>query len=221
MSTPFDLRSVRLFAGLNEDEIAHLSRANIVRRFPRNSVVINEGDSTDTLYIINSGKVRIVRTQDNGREVVIAVLGAGDYFGEMSLIDQEPRSASVITREDSEFTMLRRQDFEEILLSNPQLTLNIMRGLCSRLRSADQNIESLALMDVYGRIARLLIEMADKDEEAGTMTVQEELTHQDIANMVGSSREMVSRILKDLSNGGYISVNKRIITINTKLPASW
>lgn len=214
-----DLTTVPLFHGLEQAHLDELMAKRQVRKFPRQATVINEGDATDALYLVNSGRVKVVRTQENGKEVVMAVLGPGDHFGEMSLIDNEPRSASVVTKEASEFTILRRLDFEAVLLKNPQLTINIMRGLSSRLRDADQNIESLALMDVYGRIARLLLQLGK--EEGDKVVIREELTHQDIASMVGSSREMVSRILKDLSRGGYITVEKKIITVNTKLPAAW
>lgn len=214
-----ELSRVQLFAGLTDEELATLTEAKQVRRYPKNTTIINEGDTTDALYLISSGKVKVVRTLDGGKEVVISVLGPGDYFGEMSLIDHEPRSASVVTREDSEIIMLYREMFTRLLLANPQLAVNIMKGLCQRLRDADQRIESLALMDVYGRIAGLLIQMSE--EQDGLQVIRDELTHQDIASMVGASREMVSRILKDLTRGGYITIEKKIITINTKLPASW
>ncbi len=213
------LRDIPLFSPLDDAELEALIEVIFTRSYAKNSVIINEGDETDALYIITEGKVKITKTHDDGREIVIAVLTEDDYFGEMSLIDEQPRSANVVTKTPVQLSIVKKEDFQAILLKKPELALHIMKGLSQRLRAADSMIESLALMDVYGRIARLLLDLAESVDDK--LMVSEPLTHQDIANMVGSSREMVSRIMKDLANGGYISVKQKRISITNRLPAAW
>lgn len=220
MTTTADLLgTIPLFADLTSEDLELLANSKMTRRFQRNVIVLHEGDQSNALYIIDSGQVKVSRINEEGKEVVLCILSEGDHFGEMSLIDDQPRSASVITKANCEFSLIRKQDFEHVLSVNPQLALAVMRSLCHRLRLADRSIESLALMDVYGRIARLLLDSAE--EENGKLVVRGKLTHKDIAQMVGSSREMVSRILKDLSDGGYISKEANSLTINSTLPARW
>ncbi|MDH3450905.1 MAG: Crp/Fnr family transcriptional regulator [Gammaproteobacteria bacterium] len=214
------LGAVPLFSGLTRDELEALAQTRVVRKYPRNATIINDGDTTNAIYIINRGKVKVCKTSESGKEVVIAVLDEGEHFGEMSLIDDKPRSASIVTKESCEFTIINKADFDRILMGNPKLAMSVMKGLCERLRAADRSIESLALMDVYGRIARVLLDMAEENEQ-GEMTINEPLTHKDIAQMVGSSREMVSRIFKDLVSGGYIAVEQKRITIKNALPSGW
>ncbi len=213
------LKSIPLFTGLNEDERELLAGTQMSRKFQKNVIVLHEGDQSNALYIIDSGQVKVSKINEEGKEIVLSILSEGDHFGEMSLIDDEPRSASIITKSTCEFTLIRKHDFEQVLNANPQLALTMMRALCHRLRAADRSIESLALMDVYGRIARLLLDSAI--EKDGKQIVPGKLTHKDIGQMVGSSREMVSRIFKDLTDGGYISKLPDGIVINTTLPAHW
>lgn len=137
----------------------------------------------------------------------------------MSLLDHEPRSAGVITKEPTEIMVFAREDFMEIFSSNP-IAFNLLKGLLQRLREATKKIEGLALLDVYGRVARLLNQLAGSPDD-GKQVITDKLTHQEIANTVGSSREMVSLILKELTTGGYITIEKKLITINKKLPYSW
>lgn len=213
------LKSIFLFSNLSDEDRALLASAQMLRKFQKNVIVLHEGDQSNALYIIESGQVKVSKINEEGKEVVLSILSEGEHFGEMSLIDDEPRSASIITKTNCEFAMIRKQDFEQVLDANPQLALAMMRSLCQRLRAADRSIESLALMDVYGRIARLLLDSAI--EQDGKQVVPGKLTHKDIAQMVGSSREMVSRIFKDLTDGGYISKLPDGIAINTTLPARW
>ena len=188
------LKTIPLFEDLATDNLEVLASSKMSRRFQRNVIVLHEGDHSNALYIIDSGQVKVSRINEEGKEVVLCILSEGDHFGEMSLIDDQPRSASIITKANCEFSLIRKQDFELVLSANPKLALSVMRSLCHRLRLADRSIESLALMDVYGRIARLLLDSAS--EQDGKMVVKGKLTHKDIAQMVGSSREMVSRIFK-------------------------
>jgi CRP/FNR family cyclic AMP-dependent transcriptional regulator len=217
--TAAQLKSIPVFENLTDSERELIVSAQMLRKFQKNVVVLHEGDQSNALYIIDSGQVKVSRINEEGKEVVLCILSEGDHFGEMSLIDDEPRSASIITKTTCQFSLIRKQDFEQVLDANPQLALTMLRSLCQRLRAADRNIESLALMDVYGRIARLLLDSAV--EQDGKQVVPGKLTHKEIAQMVGSSREMVSRIFKDLTDGSYITKLPDGIAINTTLPARW
>ena len=214
------LSKIPLFSDLDADDLNTLGRAAVTRKYPRNAVVLNDGDTTDAVYVIRSGQVRVSRINEEGREVVLAMMGEGDYFGEMALIDEQPRSATVSTKSACELVVIRKPDFQALLESNPQIGLAIMRGLCERLRHADGKIESLALMDVYGRISRALLEMAGHGED-DTLVIEEPVTHKELAQIVGSSREMVSRILKDLEKGGYIAKQGKQLIIRNRLPPAW
>lgn len=214
------LQSVPLFSCLTDDELETLALKLGVRKYPKGSVVINEGDESRSLYIIERGRVWISKVHGDGREVVLATLSAGDYFGEMALIDNRPRSANAVTKEATTLYVLHRSDFQELMLVNPAFAVNLLRGLSTRLRAASNNIESLALMDVYGRVASLLLRKAKKNGDDRDV-IEESLTHREIATMVGSSREMVSKIMKDLARGGYITPDKGCIYINRSLPPGW
>ncbi len=213
------LKNIPVFSCLDEDELFELNSVAIKRVFPKNSLLINEGDKTDSLYIISSGKVKAIITDENGKEVILSIFGPGEYFGELAFIDGEHRSASIITRETTEVLIISREGIRDILSTNPNLAFNLLIGVVKRLREANKQIESLALMDVYGRVARLLVHLAEP--YGNKQRIEDKLTHQEIANMTGSSREMVSRIFKDLIYGGYISVKNKQITINKQLPYSW
>ena len=190
------------------------------RSYAKNNVIINEGDDTDSLYLIISGKVKVVLSDEDGKEITISILEPNEYFGELALIDDEPRSARVVTMEQCQICVLNQTDFNHVLDNNPSLVRNLLKGLSKRLREANKNIESLALMDVYGRVARTLLQIA-KPEEDGSKVIREKLTQKDISSMVGASRELVSRIFKYLTTGGYITVASGIITINDKLPSHY
>lgn len=213
------LSNVPLFAGLSEKELQAISQHAITKRFNKNTVVINEGDNSDSLYVILSGRVKIYLSDEEGKEVILNNQGPGDYFGELALIDEAPRSASVMTVEDCRLSIISKHDFATCLKNHPEIALSLIKDLSRRMRSLTENVKSLALMDVYGRVARTLLNLSVPEE--GKMVVRERLTQKDIANMVGASREMVSRILKDLSVGGYITVDRKRITINERLPAAW
>jgi CRP/FNR family cyclic AMP-dependent transcriptional regulator len=167
------------------------------------------------LYIIRSGSVKVFLGDDDGREIIHNV----QHSGELALIDSGPRSASVMTQEKTALSIISKADFEEFLRQHPAANVKIMRGLVKRLRVLTDNVRSLALMDVYGRVARLLLKLSQPEGEV--RVVREALTQQDIADRVGASREMVSRILKDLREGGYIEVHERHITLLERLPHGW
>jgi CRP/FNR family transcriptional regulator, cyclic AMP receptor protein len=203
---------------LAADEMEALARRATVRVFPRNAVVVNEGDRTDSLYVILSGRVRIFLADDEGHEVTLGTQAAGEYFGEM-ILDEGPRSASVMTLEPCRFAIVSKEAFTDFLAAHPQFTVLLIRKLIHRARALTANVRSLALLDVYGRVARLLLDLAV--ERDGRRVIPERLTQQDVATRVGASREMVSLIFRDLSAGGYISVEGRTITINKEPPRHW
>ncbi|RZL54389.1 MAG: Crp/Fnr family transcriptional regulator [Variovorax sp.] len=197
------LRRVPLFAALTPTQSASIADAIVKKRFKRAEMVVEQGKKSDALYIILTGRARVMSTDSRGREVILATLQPGDYIGEMSLIDDEPHSATVRTEIQTDVLVLDRDAFSRCLPENASMSYNIMRGLVQRLRHADRKIESLALMDVYGRVARSLIEFA-VDDGAGNLKIRDKISRQDLAKMVGASREMVSRVMKDLEERGFV-----------------
>ncbi|HXZ97668.1 MAG TPA: Crp/Fnr family transcriptional regulator [Burkholderiales bacterium] len=212
------LKTVSLFAGLTDDELRLLESRSFTKTFPKNTVLVTEDDHTDSFYVILSGKVKIYVSDEEGKEVVLGTYGAGDYFGEM-VLDEGPRSASVMTLEPSSFAIISKAEINTLIERHPEMAIHIMKKVIQRARVLTENVKSLALLDVYGRVARLLLSLAS--DLNGELVIAENLTHQDLANRVGASREMISRILKDLSLGGYIKVEGRKITINKKPPSGW
>jgi len=213
------LDNVPLFSGLSSAALAEIEQHGTVKSFRKNTIVINQDDETYSLYVILSGSVRVFISGEDGREAVLNHQSAGDYFGDLALIDKQPRVASVMTTEASRFMIISREDFMACLSKNPEIAINLIKPMTSRMRMLARNVSNLALLDVYGRVARVLLEQAEEQEDGEMIT--EKLTQQEIADMVGASRAMVSRILKDLKAGGYISVAKKRITIHQKLPSRW
>ena len=211
--------NIALFSELEPDDVQLIADCGVERKFSKGTVIINEGDESDAFYVIKSGKVKIYASDKNGKEIILNMQGQGEYFGELSLIDPAPRSASVITMDACCLTVVSRAHFERCLQINPRLALKMMAPLVQRIRLLTQNVKNLALLDVYGRVARTLLDLAD--ERDGILVIEQRLTHQDLANMVGASREMVSRIMKDLVAGNYIRLKDKRITIPNKLPSAW
>lgn len=206
------------FLGLSEQDIAALSRRAVTRAFPKNTIILNEGDQTDSLYIILSGRVKVFLANEEGKEIVLDTQGPGEYFGEM-VLDEGPRSASVMTLEPCRFQLIPKDDVKALLQSHPDFAMHLVRKLIYRGRVLTEHVKSLALQNVYGRFAKLLNEMAVPQD--GKRVLQEKLSQQDMANRVGASREMINRIVKDLTTGGYISVDGQRIVIHKPLPANW
>nr|WP_320192395.1 Crp/Fnr family transcriptional regulator [uncultured Desulfobacter sp.] len=207
------LKQIPLFSGLTDSEIQKIESVSCKKSFLKDTVIINEGDETNSLYIILKGRANALSMDPDGRQIILNVFRPGDYFGEMSFIDAKPRSAAVITKEKSKFVVIKREAFLQIVSENPELMLNMMKGLVGKIRVATRQIEDLAFKDVYGRIARLLTELKNGD---GVVT--EKLTNTEIAFRVGASREMVSRIVSELKNGGYIDKNRGMIQLKKSLP---
>lgn len=203
---------------IGDAELAALAARGVVKVYPKSAIIVSEGDDTDSLFVILEGRVKVYVSDEEGREVVLRTMGCGEYFGEM-VLDGGPRSASVVTLEHSRFAILGRQRFREFLHEHPAFSIRLVEMLIQRTRALTKSVKSLALMDVYGRIARLLLELAVLQN--GRLVIPEKLTQQDIASRVGSSREMVSRIFKDLVDGGYISIDARRITIHKNPPRDW
>ena len=213
------LKAVPFFTQLSERELDVVRSLATERSYAKNAVVLTEGEMGDSLYIIQSGKVKVVIGDEEGREIILKILGPGAFFGEMSMIDKEPRSASVTTIEPATMLVLTHAAFERCVEQAPRIAKVVMQILANRVREADRKIGTLALMDVYGRVASTLLELAVNTD--GKLVVSERLSQQDLANMVGASREMVNRILKDLTERGFISIESKSITIiNRELPPS-
>jgi CRP/FNR family transcriptional regulator, cyclic AMP receptor protein len=196
------IRRVPLFSMLTESQAESLANAVTKQRFHKGEVVVEQGKHNHALYIILSGRARVIMTDRKGGEVILATLRSGDYIGEMSLIDSEPHSATVTAEKVIDVLILGRDDFLRCLHDNISMALSVMRGLVDRLRKADRKIGSLALMGVYGRVANVLLEFAEPDE-TGQLLIREKISRQDIAKMVGASREMVSRVMKDFEEQGF------------------
>jgi CRP/FNR family cyclic AMP-dependent transcriptional regulator len=197
------LMRVPLFFMLTGEQANAVAQAVSKKRFKRGEMVVEQGRKSNALFIVLSGRCRVLTTDARGREVIIATLRTGDCIGEMSLIDNEPHSATVLSEVQTDVLVLGRAEFDRCVADNIQMARAVMTGLVKRLRRADQKIESLALMDVYGRVAHALLEQASPDVQ-GQMVIRDKISRQDIAKMVGASREMVSRVMKDLEERGYI-----------------
>lgn len=207
------LEHVTLFSCLDPDERARLEAVALKRTVGKNTILIQEGDPTDVLYVIESGVAQAFRSDASGKQVIINRFGPGDFFGEMSFFDGRERCASVITRTPCTLLLIPRRVFLDLSGRHPQILTTIINALLERLRRATEQIETLALLDVYGRIARFLIEHQNAE---GVVDIP--LTHQELADTVGATRETVCRIMNELASGGYISVQKHRICILKKLP---
>jgi len=207
------------FSPLEEATLRAIAETGVVRTFPKNTVLIHEGDTGDALFIVLTGRVKVYASNAQGREFAIAFHGAGEYVGEMTL-DGGVRSASVVTIDPTVCAVVHREQFREFILKNPDFALHLIEKLINRVRATTEDVKSLALTDVYGRLVRLLNALA-QPAEGGRQTVPEKLTQQEIADRVGASRDMIGKLMKDLIAGGYLAVEDRTITILKKLPTGW
>jgi CRP/FNR family cyclic AMP-dependent transcriptional regulator len=212
--SPLDLG----FGSLPPETLKALAASSIARRFPKNAVLINEGEHGDSLFIVLSGRLKVYASGATGKEIVIDFHGPGECVGEMS-IDGSPRSASVMTTEPTTCAIVSRAQFRDFLQNQPDFALYLIGKLIQRARRATEHVKSLALSDVYGRLIRLLNGLARSVD--GRMVVAEKLTQQEIASRIGSSRDMVTRLMKDLVAGGYLTVEKHTIVILKPLPPAW
>jgi CRP/FNR family cyclic AMP-dependent transcriptional regulator len=208
------LATVPLFKSLDAVERERFAELVREKGYPKGSVIVFEDDPGDALFVIRAGRVKVVLLADDGREVILGLLGVGEHFGELSLIDDQPRSAHVIAMEDSSILVLRRDDFRRRVEANPVVAWALLQELSRRLRRADVTIGNLVLLDVPGRIARLLL---DASLECGNDLIDKPLTHQTIAQVIGASRETVSRALRDFQENGWVSTERRRIRLLDKV----
>ncbi|MEA3291900.1 MAG: Crp/Fnr family transcriptional regulator [Pseudomonadota bacterium] len=217
-STPFD--GMPDEALLSDADLQVLKKHSRIRSYPRNTVILSEGEESDALYIIQSGRVKVYLSDETGKEITLTLLGPGAYLGELAMLDGEPRSASVMTLEKTTMLQISRDAFRGFLAENPDIAFEIIRLLTARIRNTTEQVRNLAFKNVYCRVANVLNNMSSVARD-GARAIPERLTQQEIADMVGASREMVSRVLSELTKGEYISVQSKHITINRELPADW
>ncbi|MFO1191991.1 MAG: cyclic nucleotide-binding domain-containing protein [Rhodoferax sp.] len=216
MPTPLD----RFTADVRHSEgVRALAARGDVRRYRKGSILIQEGDTGDTMYILLDGRVKVYCTEEGGREIMFGLFGAGEYFGEMAL-DGGPRSASVATLEDCVCSVVTRARLLAFISERPEFALELLAQVIRRLRLATRDARNLAFIDVYGRLSQCLQDLAEPRPD-GTRRIPARLTHQDLASRVGCSREMVSRILKDLESGGHVRLEDRHIVLVGRLPRRW
>lgn len=213
------LQNIELFSGLPKNALAELCRLMKQVSFKKNSVIITQGEKTRSLFVITSGRLKVFANNEDGDQTIFTFMGAGDFFGELSLLDNAPRSASVIAVEDSTGYSLDYHNFNTFLNDHPEVCQPLFKALTTRIRQMDNTICNLSSRDIYGRLIQILYKEAEPQDNGKLITLR--FTHQDLAEMIGSSREMVSRILTDLRKGGYISIEQKRIIIEKKLPEHW
>jgi CRP/FNR family cyclic AMP-dependent transcriptional regulator len=212
------LMKVPLLSGLSAEELRLLERHAAVRSYRKQTVMIEKGDEANALYIILSGGVKVFASDSNGKEITLNQLGPGEYVGELAIIDGAARAASVVTLEDSSFLVVQKAAFQDLLAARPDVAFRLLVHMVGRVRTLTKEIESLALRDVYGRVADTLTARARMENDR---LITDAMTQRDIANLTGASREMVSRIFKDLKAGGYVALEGKRVVILRKLPARW
>lgn len=213
------LANVELFAGLTPEQLDRIAQTAHPRVFMPGTIIVNEGDDAHGLYVIQSGSLKVFLVEENGRELTLSLLWPGEYFGELALLDSAPRSASVMTRERSELLHISQAAFTGLLEQHPSCAQVVMKNLVGRIRLLTDNVRGLALNDVFSRLARLFESLAV--ERDGKRVIERRLTQQEIANLVGSSREMVNRILRELVVGGYVNLDDHQIALLKPLPPRW
>ena len=207
------LKELEIFSELNQQELEDVASLAQIRKIPTDSTIFHEGDDADAIFVVVNGKVKIVTSSSDGKEFILSVLGAGQVFGEMGLLETAPRSASVVTITEVELLTINRADFDHLLKSSPGISRKLMSILSRRLRRANSKMESLAYMDVAGRLARYLLDMAlDHGQQLGNgWVVVRRPTHSDIAHSIGTSRETVSRLINEFEEGfGLVNKGKFI-----------
>lgn len=209
------------FKGLPHDEIERLSSFARFRHYEKDAAVVTKGEHTSSLYLISSGLLKVRRIRQDGREIILSILRAGDIFGEMAFLDKAPRSADVLAIAPSDLVVITKKDFEQCVGENKAFMLKIIKTLVRRLAYADTVIEGLALDSVYERLVHFLNDQSEQDAKTGFYVIREGMTQMELASVIGASREMVSKIMKDLKDGGFIERNGKELIIKKKLPPSW
>ena len=209
------LKQIPLFSSLKDEELDAIYNLSYPKQCSKDAIILIENEEGDTLFIILKGKVKVTTFSESGKEVIFSILSEGDFFGDMSLMDGKPRSATVISIEESELRLLRRNDFIKLIEKHPRIALKLLEELTSRLRKADERIESLAIHDVTGRLAGILLQLAEErgEKDDKSVLIKARPTHQELANMVGTTRETVTRVLKQLENKKYINMSGKDLLI--------
>ncbi len=215
-----DLLKIALFANLPHTALQALLHTARKRSYKKGAVVITEGDAAQALFIVCSGALKACLSDDQGRELVLSTIGAGEHFGELALLDGEPRSVNVAAIQSSELWVITKEAFHDVLQAYPECLWHVIHHLVQQVRNLTESVRTLALVDVFGRLVRLLSSLAVLRDD-GIQVISPRPTQQDIANRIGSSREMVSRILKDLCAGGYLVLEPECIEVHRKFPARW
>ncbi len=214
---PLSLKNIPLFRGLQEDELQTLTAKAVTKTFPRNTIVVREGEFTQSLYVILSGKVKVYLKAESGKELVLDFKGPREYFGAM-MLDNRPGFASIMTLGPCRIAVISMADFRKFLLAHPKIALRVIKNLIHLARGLNENVRSL-MLNVYSRVSRMLLDLAVMRE--GKLVIPEKLTQQELADRAGTSREMINRIFKDLSADKYIELKAGKITITKPLPARW
>ena len=214
------LKNVELFNHLTDEQISELANQSREVQFRKNAILMTEGDAGESMYVIASGLVKVFVSDDDGKELVLYEQGEGAVIGDIALLDDEPRSASVATLENTTAVMISKTDFLRTMQSSPERAVGIIRSLTQRLRHATEGSRSLALDNVYRRLADKLLELSE-DGGDGVMHLAKKYSHQDLGNMIGASREMVGKVMAELIKGEYIELRDGIIYILRKLPRHW
>ncbi len=213
------LKKISFLSKLPDDAVTALAKRARSVRFPKQAVIISEGDETRSLYIMISGKVRVFTRDEKSKEVTLQVQESGSYFGELALLGDEPRSASVETLENTVCAVISKDDFKHWLVSHPDVVIALLSELSGKVRQLTEKVKQMALSNVYERTIKVLQDMAEK--EGDISVIHNRPTQQELANMVGSSREMINKIMKELTKGGYVVIKDKTLRIENKLPACW
>ncbi|MBV8468188.1 MAG: Crp/Fnr family transcriptional regulator [Burkholderiales bacterium] len=213
------LKQIPLFSGLSDQELEHIEASATAKTYAKGTIIIDEGDAGSSMFLLMQGRVKVFVSDSSGKEYVLAILGPGEYVGELALLDDEPRTASVETEEQSTFLVIVKEDFLTLLREHPPIMFKLLLNLARRSRQLTEAVKNLALKDVYSRVRLLLEDLAV--EHDGQLMVEEPMTQQAIADRVGSSREMVARIMKELVFGGYVRIENRRMIILQKLPEAF
>ncbi len=214
-----NLQNIPLFAGVPDDILESLALKTRVSKFPKHATIITEGDDSTSMYILLSGKVRVFTSYEEGKEITLLVQEAGSYFGELALLTCEPRSASVVTMEKTVCGIINQSDFIQWLQSHPEITLTLLTVMSGKIRMLTERVKQLALSNVYERTITHLMRMARQEGEL--LIIKKMPTQQELANVVGASREMVNKVLKELIKGGYITLQDKTLVFESKPPSSW
>ncbi len=213
------LKKIPFLSKLPDEALIALAAKAKSIKFPKQAVIISEGDETSSLYIILSGKVRVFSSDEKSKEVTLLIQESGSYFGELALLGNVPRSASVETLENTVCGVISKDNFKYWLVSHPDVAIEMMCDLSEKIRNLTEKVKHMALSNVYERTIKVLQDMAIK--EGDILIIHNKPTQQELANMVGSSREMINKIIKELTKGGYVVIKENTLRIEKKLPASW